>query len=255
MDLSETYKRVRPACVAIALGKELGDKIDFISFGSGACVDRSGIVVTAKHVVTGYYEHIKGEKITTEKALSDPDFFVIFSWMEAKAYKVIYVNPQKIMFSAESDVAIMKIPEIQGGLPCIAIPDSWQTLEGDEVATSGYPLRGWHNKSIIPNLFSGIVSQIQCQYIEDKGWKVDQLILDMSIHPGNSGGPVFDKQTGSLIGIVSSQSLRPLNLSESINVVLAGASEFSARTWTNIVQCVPWTSFANGIDELIKSGK
>jgi len=252
MDLSEIYKKVRPACVAIALEKKDGEKMNFISFGSGVCVDKAGIIITAKHVVTGYYEQIKGEKTSTDKAPSDPDFLVIFTRRGAKNYEAFYSHPHTIMFDAESDVAIMKIPEIQGGWPCIDIPTSWKTQEGDDVATSGFPLRGWYDKSVAPNLFSGIVSQIQSQYLEGKGWKINQLILDMSIHPGNSGGPVFDAKTGELLGIVSAQRLRLLNLSETINKVLAGANELSIQTWTNIVECVPWTSFVSGIVELKK---
>jgi S1-C subfamily serine protease len=252
MSLSETYRKVRPACVAIALEKKDGDNVNFISFGSGACIDKSGIIITAKHVVTGYYEEIKGEKTSTDKAPSDPDFLVIFSRMGAKRYEAFFSHPQTIMFDAENDVALMKIPEIQRGWPCMTIPTSWKTQEGDDVATSGFPLRGWYDRSIVPNLFSGIVSQIQGQYLEGKGWKINQLILDISIHPGNSGGPVFDKDTGELIGIVSAQRLRSLNLSQSINNALAGNIDYSINTWTNIVECVPWTSFASGIDELKK---
>ncbi len=177
---------------------------------------------------------------------------MIFTRRGAKKYEAFNSNPHAIMFDAENDVAIMKIPEIQGGWPCIDIPTSWKTQEGDDVATSGFLLRGWYDKSIVPNLFSGIVSQVRSQYLEGKGWKINQLILDMSIHPGNSGGPVFDAKTGVLLGIVSAQRLRPLNLYETINKVLAGDNDHSIQTWTNIVECIPWTSFISDIGEMKK---
>jgi serine protease Do len=252
MELSETYKIVRPACVAIALKKEVeGGKLEFITFGSGVCVDKSGIIVTAKHVVTGYYEQIKGEKTSTTSATSEPDFFILFVRMGAERYEVFYSKPMAIMFDAENDVAIMKVQEIDGGWPCIDIPTSWKTQEGDAIATAGFPLRGWHDKSIFPNLFSGIVSQVTAQYLDDKGWKIQLLILDVSVHPGNSGGPVFNARTGELLGIVSSQRLRTLN----VNKQLAGTNDFSIQTWTNIVECVPWTSFAFGIEKIKKQLK
>jgi serine protease Do len=252
MTLSDTYRKVRPACVAISLEIKDGENTNFISFGSGVCVDKTGIIVTAKHVITGYYEDIKGEKTSSDIAPSDPEFLVIFSRMAKTKYEVFCSRPSAIMFDAENDVAIMKISEIQGGWPSIDIPTSWNTQEGDEVATSGFPLRGWRDKSITPNLFSGIVSQIQAQYLEGKGWKINKLILDVSIHPGNSGGPVFDTNTGELIGIVSAQRLRPFNLSETINKLLADVDQKYVNIWTNIVECVPWTSFTSGISKLRK---
>jgi serine protease Do len=252
ISLSDIYRKVRPACVAISLEINKGGSLNFISFGSGVCVDKSGIIITAKHVITGYYEDIKGEKTSSDTAPSEPEFLVIFTRMGETKYEAFYARPIAIMF-AENDVAIMKIPEIPGGWPSITIPTSWTTREGDQVATSGFPLRGWHDTTIVPNLFSGIVSQINAEYIEQKkGWKINKLILDISIHPGNSGGPVFDANTGELIGIVSAQRLRSFNLSETITKLLAEVKQSYVNVWTNIVECVPWTSFVSGITEIGK---
>ena len=84
--------------------------------------------------------------------------------------------------------------------------------EGHPIAALGYPLRSTGNLFASPDLFSGIVSRIESVYFKDIGWRTKSLQLDLSIHPGNSGGPVFCSETGRLLGIVSAQRLRDLSL-------------------------------------------
>lgn len=258
MSLAETYAKVRPACVGIALQLENDTGMSFISFGSGACVDSSGIIVTAKHVVTSYYRDVKGEP-PSRTAPSDPDFRIIFSRMAAMRYELAYAKPLAILLNEEYDVALIKIPMPNGGWPAFELPDVWEVREGDQVATAGYPLRSWADTNAFPELFSGIVSGVHCSYdAAKKGWIPQRLVLDMSIHPGNSGGPVFDVLTGQLVAIVESQKLRRAALLEAINVMNKNArqdvpdDEAPVEVWTNISYCVPWTAIKPGIEEIKK---
>lgn len=146
------------------------------------------------------------------------------------------------------DVALLQIRPMKGGWPSFKLATNWTLDEGDEVATAGFPLRTWENSNVTPHLFSGVVSQISGKFVKDQFFASD-LVVDISVHPGNSGGPVFNVDTGQLVGIISSQTLRALDLvpaltlSESLNSE-SSTTQVEERVWTNITHCVPWPSIA-----------
>jgi S1-C subfamily serine protease len=93
-------------------------------------------------------------------------------------------------------------------------------------------------------LFSGIVSHVDERYIEGTGWNKTNLVLDISVHPGNSGGPVFKSDTGEVIGIISNQRLRETAVQNS------DSSQGIAGIWTNITNCVPWNQIKPLVEEM-----
>jgi S1-C subfamily serine protease len=210
--------------------------VQLISFGSGACVDPSGIVITARHVVEDYINKL-------------PDFEIVFTKKGSKKYEAIAAKPISMVVSQDYDVAVLKLPEIEGGWPYLSFPKAWNTLEGDEVATIGFPLRSLNYPSTLPNLFSGIVSKIDEIYTDETGWNQTNLVLDISVHPGNSGGPVFKSHNGEVIGIISNQRLRDLAIQK---IDEAQEVPFVAGVWTNITNCVPWTQIKPLVDEMKK---
>lgn len=232
MNLTNTYKRVRPTIVSFAKMIGSDDNHKLISFGSGACVDPSGIIITAKHVVEEYVN-------------KQPDFEIVFTKKGRNQLEAIRVTPIAMVMAQEYDVAVLKIPEVEQGWPYISFPKAWNTLEGEEIATSGFPLRDIHDSSAIPNLFSGIVSQVEEKYQDGKGWDQINLTLDISVHPGNSGGPVFKANSGEVIGIISNQRLRNLPI-----ISPSGDEQKIGGIWTNITGSVPWTQIKPLVDEM-----
>jgi len=256
MSLAETYKKVRGACVALAIEFRDERGIQFFTFGSGVCVDKKGVIITARHVITGYYESIKCEKISGNLVPSRPEFQIIFTRYAKEKVEGFFSRPLQIAMPEDKDcdVAIIRIPEINNGWPFLNFPSHWKIFEGDDVATAGYPLRSYKDPSVQPNLFRGIVSRIPLSYVAGQGWRADELIVDISIHPGNSGGPVFDVETGELLGIVSNQVLRSVDTS-GLTEIPDSFKDLSKKTvcqfnvWTNIVSCVPWIRFSNLVDK------
>jgi len=246
--LREAYQHVRPACVGLALrqGESAGAK--FFCFGSGVCVDPSGIVVTAGHVINGYY------KFTGRKPgdRTPPDFSILFTSRGAKGYNMAVAQPRVVWVADDVDVACIKISYLQQGWPFLR-PEVLDVAEGDAVAAAGYPLRSFDLAHALPDLFSGIVSSLRAAHDPQSGWDVKDLVLDISVHPGNSGGPVFTEGTGQLIGIVSSQRLRSVDKADGIAGVLAQAAADNppapdTQVWTNITHCVPLTTIIRAID-------
>lgn len=259
MKLSETYSKVRSACAGIAIEVNDEKSRKYISIGSGACVHPSGIVVTAKHVITSYYREVKGEQLSEEAIMSDPDFRIIFANRGTNHYIMRDCKPISIFMSEDTDVALIKIQEIDEGWPSFELPSTWDINEGDEIATAGYPLRDINDAAALPNLFSGIVSRFDGKYDDKGNYVPENLLLDLSIHPGNSGGPVFEMSTGKLIGIIEAQKLRSADILSMINKLKQNSNEEdtnnpddSINVWTNIAYCVPWMSIKSGIDQILE---
>ena len=222
MGLPDVYERIKPAVVAIALVEERGTKTNFRIFGSGFCVDSSGIIVTARHVVTRYYEDILKAPLPRSHRearvpIQKPGFQVVFFRKESDRYGSIFASPMNYILplegdAPEDDVAALRMPscpDIWGtGYPYLELGDLSRVREGDEIATSGYPLRWDLSGSRLPDLSKGIISRVDEKLGSEKKWEITKLVLDIRINPGNSGGPVFETQSGSVLGLISQERVR-----------------------------------------------
>lgn len=253
MGLRDTYQRVRPACFGIALELPAESGSNFFCFGSGACVHPSGLIITAKHVVTGYYEQVKSEVVEWSTNTA-PEFEVLTTTRVPDGWVMAHARPTAILFHDHLDVAFLKLPERDGGWASFDVADGFDVLEGDAIATIGYPLRGGPDLEAIPNLSAGIISCIGGDYDANKGlWQLDEITMDMCIHPGNSGGPVFDAETGVLIGIVKSQRLRPGEFVREISASQSASQDEGELplVWTNLSYCVPVAAFGQALTKAI----
>ena len=142
------------------------DTPDGVASGTGFLVDPSGVVVTNLHVIEGATRvSIKlhsGEQHTQIRVAS---------------------------FDQERDLAILRFPGF--GLPVIALGNSDSVNVGASVLAIGNPL------GLEESVTMGIVSSIRT---EKNGTRVIQT--DTAISPGNSGGPLIDKN-GDVIGVVT----------------------------------------------------
>lgn len=104
---------------------------------------------------------------------------------------VVYMNPS-------SDLAILKHKEITN-LPILTIKSNDKNLQvGEELATIGHP----SPSSVFGRTpFSKDYTYLMSRGILSKKTK-KEIISDMSMSPGNSGGPVFSSD-GDLVGVVS----------------------------------------------------
>jgi hypothetical protein len=108
------------------------------------------------------------------------------------------------------DVAILKIAPIPKDGPLQPLRLSLADIrEGQPVATSGYPhgSRMPMNDVASPTFTSGIVSAVSPNAWALPGDRTE-LVMDAMILGGNSGGPVFDVETGGVIGLVA-RNYRP----------------------------------------------
>ena len=135
--------------------------------GSGFIIDRTGLIVTAQHVVVG------GNDFTV----------TFFDGTQAKA---------DLLFQGETvDVAMLKARS-GGPFPTVHLGDSNTVRIGDPVFAIGNPI-GLQN-----TVTHGIISALD-RNIGDTEFD-NYMQTDAPINPGNSGGPLFNA-SGEVIGV------------------------------------------------------
>lgn len=166
------------------------------SRGSGFVICDNGLVVTNVHVV-GYSESVvlKGEKTAPVPA------------------RVVHVDTRL-------DIAFL-IPDAPMGLPRLPFADSERATAGEPVIALGHPL------GLGLTITQGVLSATK-RVVRD----VAYLQTDAALNPGNSGGPLVDRD-GRVLGVNTwihgaGQNLGfavPVHLFEGDAVAFAGAAD------------------------------
>ena len=140
--------------------------------GSGFITDKSGIILTNAHVVSGADR-------------------VIVTLRDGREFEGTVKGTDEV-----TDLAVVQIDPQGADLPIAPLGDSSQVQVGDWAIAVGNPI-GLNNTVTL-----GIISTLQRSSaqvgIPDK--RVEFLQTDAAINPGNSGGPLLN-QNGEVIGI------------------------------------------------------
>lgn len=187
---------------------------DGTSSGSGVIVDvidsdenslnDTAVIVTCHHVIEG------------ARSIS------------VKTYDGEQYSAQLIGSDPSSDIGVLSIQaeegeELDGVTYATWLADSETLMVGTDVVAIGNPLG-----TLGGTVTKGIVSAIN-RDIEVEGKAMSLIQTDAAINGGNSGGGLFDAQTGLLIGIVNagyaSYAAQGLNFAIPSNVAKTVASE------------------------------
>ena len=153
-------------------GGPSGQKVQ--AFGSGFEIDTKGNILTADHVVAG-----------------------------ATSVKVILasgstVNATVVGQDVSTDSAVLHIDVPADQLHPLALGDSSAVQPGQEVAAIGTPF----STSLAGTMTAGIVSAINRSITAPNRFTIAGAIqTDAAINHGNSGGPLIDVATNTVIGI------------------------------------------------------
>ena len=183
---------------------EVVDADNDVTLGSAFAVHQKhgpGIIVSAAHVL----------RPTDDPPPTHFRFFVVDSDPVTSDWgahsMLLRIDPSNVVVHEQHDLAAVQYPNTQ-------FPDS-QALElaiqsapevGDQVATFGWPATtpDLLDREIIvaPTACAGIVSDI-FPHPEMPLYTHAFYLVQLPLHPGNSGGPIFDLRTGGVVGVVS----------------------------------------------------
>lgn len=175
-----------------------------VDIGSGFIVDKSGLVVTNKHVVS----------------MGQPDDYKVIL-KDDKEYQV-----EKIWRDPVNDLAILKVSN--GEFLAIEMGDSDKLKVGNFVVAIGTAL-GEFRHTVTTGVISGLGRGITAGDGFMGAEKLDNVIqTDAAINPGNSGGPLLNS-AGQVIGVnvAVSQSANNIGFALPIKVVKESLQNFN----------------------------
>lgn len=197
-ELTETIQRIKPSILVIGTYKKTGSP-QFTMRGTGFVVGDGNVVATNAHVVAD---------------ITDPEAILVVHIGQGHKQNESRLRPAKVIASAKAhDLAILRI---EGDpLPALKLANSDSVREGQAIAFTGFPIGGalgfspvTHRgivSSITPiALPAGNASQMNDKLIRQiKSGTFDIFQLDATAYPGNSGSPVFDVNSGEVIGVIN----------------------------------------------------
>lgn len=196
--LVDIVPRVKPSVVAI--GTYLPTRNPSFSFrGTGFVVGDGLMIATNAHVLPDKLDSTKSEVLAI-----------------ARAEEGARINVRSASISAVDATHDLAVLRLTGGgpLPALELGDGGAVREGDSVGFTGFPLGAV--LGLRPVTHRGMVSAItpigtppvraqdlSANLVRRLATSFDILQLDATAYPGNSGSPVFDADTGVVVGIVN----------------------------------------------------
>jgi len=196
-DLPDTVIKVKPSIVGV--GTFLPTRAPQSRLqGTGFVVADGYHVITNAHVV----------KVELDIAMKEK--LVIFTGTGKRAK---FREVRVLVLDEAHDLALLRISGAK--LPALKVVDSKMVREGERYAFTGFPLGGI--LGLYPATHQGIVSSItpiaapmgnSRQLTPDlikrlkAGYEIFQL--DATAYPGNSGSPLYDQESGQVVGVINS---------------------------------------------------
>jgi S1-C subfamily serine protease len=205
------FERVRQATVGFAVVQE---KRPPSIVGSGVVVDRKGIILTARHVVEELEIAVfrqrrePGKTRVTALVLGNSQLSLKTEDDGKESAKLDFqytgVPLNEVRLSNRGDLAAVRTDGSQVALADLKLDPRHEVLEGDPVATCGWPygIQLHEGKTILSSFLLGHVSAVVPHPALPPRHR-GHYLMQLPVNPGNSGGPVFDPDTGEVYGIVS----------------------------------------------------
>lgn len=225
-DLADTIARVKPSIVAVGTFRST-DNPQFSLRGTGFAIGDGSLIATNAHVVGD-----QGDA----GANAAPAQWAVQARLGGRTQ---VLNAQVVARHPAHDLAVLRLAE--GRLPALKVRPSESVREGHTVAFSGFPIGGilgfapvTHRgivSSITPIALPGANSrQLDARLIRQiRSGSFDIFQLDATAYPGNSGSPLFDPDTGDVIGVISMvliKSTKESALSQPSGITYAVPSNF-----------------------------
>ena len=177
-NLPTTIDHIRGSIVGVGMVAKNGRQLKTTFVGTGFVVGDGSRIITNYHVYRSIEE------------MMNPDSYVaVFSGRGASA-TVHGVRLERADMS--HDLALLRLKGAQ--LPAMKLAGDGFLREGEDVAFTGFPI------GMVLGLYP--VTAAQIKRIREKRFEVYQL--DGTAYPGNSGSPVYEIDSGEVIGVINS---------------------------------------------------
>lgn len=228
-DLPATIEKIKPSIIAIGTYKKTQSP-PFVFRGTGFVIESGNIAATNAHVLP-------------ELGLEDaPELAILIRSNKGEGS----IRPARLVRKdANHDLAIIRFDGPP--LPAVDIGDSNAVREGQRIAFTGFPIGGalgfspvTHQgsiSSITPiALPMGNANQLNEKAIQRlKRGLFNIFQLDATAYPGNSGSPVFDSESATVIGVINM-------------VFVKGSRESALSQPTGISYAIPGNHLKNLLD-------
>ncbi|MBE0472017.1 MAG: trypsin-like peptidase domain-containing protein [Methyloprofundus sp.] len=194
--LPETLRKIKPSIVGVGTFMPSRSPRG-VFLGTGFVIGKGRLVVTNAHVVTKLLNYEKREQWA----------IFIANGNNPKAAIV-----ERIALDEEHDIAILKLKE--GVLPGLILGEASSVREGELFAFTGYPIG--MVLGLYPVTHRGIISAISPiaipmvnssklnnKLIRQLQRPYNVFQLDATAYPGNSGSPLYNIETGEVIGVIN----------------------------------------------------
>ena len=196
--LADAVARVKPSVVLVGTFKATNSP-RFTLRGTGFVVGDGNFAITNAHVIPEGMEKDPESRVVIQVRTPQSE-------LQARVATVLEIDKPR-------DLALLQFdgPPV----PKLSIRDSDTAREGQAIAFMGFPIGGALGFS--PVTHRGIISSITAialpasnasqlnarniASLRSGGFNVFQL--DATAYPGNSGGPMFDADTGEVLGVIN----------------------------------------------------
>lgn len=198
-DIASSIAKVKPSVVIVGTFKNKNSP-RFGLRGTGFVVGNGNLVITNAHVLQ-------------QPAKEDVEATLVIQIRGGQ--NELQMRPVTVL--AVDKVHDLALLHFEGpAAPALSVRDSGSVQEGQAIAFMGFPIGGALGFS--PVTHRGMVSSIaavalptpSAQQLNEKtirslrsGGNFDIFQLDGTAYPGNSGGPLFDPDTGEVLGVVN----------------------------------------------------
>lgn len=195
-DLPQTIEKVRASVVGIGTYQKTRTPA-MNMLGTGF------VVGDGLHIITNV--HVKPAFIDTE----NKEVLVVLT---GRGKEVQVREMESVALDPDHDVALFRIKGAP--LPALALGDSTSVQEGQQYAFTGFPIGAilglYHvtHRATISSLTPVVIPSRGSRDLDvksvarlRKAFGVFQL--DATAYPGNSGSPLYDSQTGQVIGVLN----------------------------------------------------
>lgn len=197
-DFVGLIQKTKPSVLIIGTYKATNSP-RFALRGTGFVVADGNLAITNAHVVPPPSEDMTGVDLVVQ---------VRRGATELQMRRATIVEIDRV-----HDLALLRF---EGpAVPALAIGDSDSVREGQIIAYTGFPIGGALGFSpvthrgmvssitpiVLPSATSQQLTERNIRSMREGSFNIFQL--DGTAYPGNSGGPVFDPQTGSVVAVIN----------------------------------------------------